>query len=336
MVGNYMCNLNEIEGVDFYRGSKEIGVNQLGDFLYSPLEELILFNRDARLNSSNPFLEDPRRKNLYQDVQSHVRNTKGFSAFLYFGGGKRELFEVKPRTNFRDTLTKRPNIIFLAGGNNNTLVLREARNYEGNPLVYSDAKSFFKKNYAGNYSSGEEDSFKNKVFSIPEPGLILALEQIHKTLGIPRIIPKFKVLDANEANLYYLRNSLLSIQDGPFNSESLIFYEGVLNGLGLMDVLDAQYAHYCLNDKGDVVNIDPDFFSYSSSLKHIDNYDWNHFKKNLRPFYPEIFSDSNLNKTRRKIIEETQEKLGDFTLLDFVPESFSQAPLSKRIKKEVL
>lgn len=116
----------------------------------------------------------------------------------------------------------------------------------------------------------------------------------------------------------YVRNSLLSVRDGHLNLNDFMQYSGILNGLGLMDVLDNQYEHYCLNGKEAIVNIDPDFFAFTKSQKHVANYDWRMFKKTLRDEEVIHKIGTDLKSRRRNMIRKIKRRMKDKTLVDYL------------------
>ena len=340
MTKGYRCPLNNVEGAHFFRASNEVSLKEINNLFYSGLDPLINLNRSITQKYSSKGTPAPdhlesERDKLYQEIVEEVRNVKGLTTLLTFEDDSKEHFDLKARTNFRSELTKRPNIVYLTGGENETLVLREARNYGENPLVHKDARGKFSENYKENIplTVDEKNSASEPdIFSIPEPLLVLGLEQIHNDLDISRITPRIKVVGLDGNNLYYLRNTLMHIRDGPLSAEGLMNYQGTLNGLGLMDVLDNQIAHYCLNGDGTVVNIDPDFFAYTNSQKHIENFDLGSFKDEVGKECPEIKNRSNgFNKIRRVVLNNVLEKMGGLTLLDYISQNIKDSPILDKI-----
>ena len=178
----------------------------------------------------------------------------------------------------------------------------------------------------------QKDEIKDKdVCLITEPSLIFALEQIYKEDIVPRITPNLRILKGSKRNLWYLRNFLPSVRDSPLNMDEAMTYSGTLRGLGLMDTMDVDESHYCLDKKGEIVNIDPDFFCFTPHGGIIDNRDWVEFKDILNKIEKHHKISSNENKKRRKVYREIKKRMEGLTILDYFPENISSSPIFKNL-----
>lgn len=195
--------LDNLREAYFYKENEKVIPGEFIREIYNPLEELINLNREivCRRFKGECTSESKKRdaEKLHKEVKKEMIGKKGHALLVYDNGILH--FDIKSRTNFDETVTKKPNIVYLSG-DRNTLILREARTYD-NALVHGDARSEFKKNYKWNVPTDNKEWRKKKIqdndiFSVPEPRLVLGLEQIHNELDIRRIIPIFKVVDVHE------------------------------------------------------------------------------------------------------------------------------------------
>ncbi len=320
----------------FYRRGSVISPEDILEVFYSPLDELVSYNQSVVLEkrgSREPCFINKRREDLLMNFTKGVKDSGlGLTALLKFDNGMKRNFRIKPRTNFDEGLKKRPNIVYLEDENGNTLILREARDYEQDECVTKNCREVFRDHYRKDIPSNDlamrlKEVNKDDVVLVSEPSLILSLEQLYAEDVIRRITPHLKIAGASDNQIWYVRNFLPSIRDSHLDMSDLMSYVGTLHGLGLMDTMDSQVAHYCLNKKK-IVNIDPDFLTYTSNPKIIDNVDWGDFKSMIREL---LLSESKLlppecKKKRRETIRKVQERMGGSNLLGYLPMDLVSAP----------
>lgn len=328
----------KIREAHFYNKESEVTPKGIFEIFYSNLDELVEYNRslDSRRRKTMNIPTSELREDLFRNSTEKMRNSRfGLAALLHFDGGEKRSFQIKPRTNFDNTLKKRPNIVYLESEDgNNYLILREARNYEGDDFVKKQCRRELGKHYKPSISTKDlsekiDEIDKKDIISIPEPNLILALEQLYAENIVRRITPRLKITNATEDNIWYIRNFLPSIRDSPSSVECLMRYVGNLHGLGLMDKVDSQQPHYCINRKGRVVNIDPDFFAHTSNLPTVDSIDWGEFKFIMSDFLPDRNKSPEYIKQRRRIMSEVEERMSGSNFLQFVPSNLLDAPALK-------
>lgn len=121
-------------------------------------------------------------------------------------------------------------------------------------------------------------------------------------------------MDVDDNNLWYVRDFLPSLIDSSFDPDRLGRYLGSLNGLGLMDLIDGQASHYCLNRREDVVNIDPDFVTFTRSQDIVQRSDWADFVTRLPIFRPTWEEGEKVRTVRLQTIERVQRTLEDKNL----------------------
>jgi hypothetical protein len=331
------CSVAKVRETCFTRRGSEVSPKEIFEDFYSSLDDLIEFNvsEDLKSRRQSNFEEivDKERKSLYADCLSNFSDlASGYSAFFVLDNNERVNFRVKPRTNFERGLKKRPNIIQLDSKDYSKLILREAREVDESVLVAKIARSRFGEKFKGNLVSGDMDDEKlnigNKdVVLVPENQLLLALEQIYAEGIMGRVTPKINIMDADEKNIWYIRNFLPSAADTFFDLPKFMMYSGRLNGLGLMDVIDNQSVHYCNSSDGNVIHIDPDFFAYTPNANIVDQADFGVFSSYVEKasgFIDRLDKDN--KKIRSGKIREVRERLNGATLLDYLPRNIFNSP----------
>ncbi len=335
-------DIKKIKEIEFIKKKSKISLKDIIETLYSPLDELAKNNCKTAMKYKNRIDIDTRwyneqAKKSLEDAMIEVNSaSQGLFAKIYFDNGVKKISRIAPRTNLEPELKKRPNIVYLIGNGNKQIILREARGKKADALDIKKMRFLFERKYREdinpkNIFSQRNEINKKDVCLIPEPSLILALEQIYKEGIAPRITPNLKILGKEENHIWYLRNFLPSVRDSPFNMDIAMTYSGTLRGLGLMDVMDFNEAHYCLDQKGEIVNIDPDFFCFTPHGGIIDNRDWVEFKDILNKIEKHHKISSNENKKRRKVYREIKKRMKGSTILDYFPENISSSPIFKNL-----
>ena len=344
-------NAEEVREIHFYRRGSEVRPSEIVATLYSQLDKLAAMNEDVALSRSYKG-EAERLRRHYEDaaevfigaIEQVKQAGVGLAARISFNQGQARDFRVVPRTNMKVALKKRPNIVYLVDENDGTLILREARDDRNERLKRTHSKVVFKKHYRGEANSKSDLAALGKledadVVGIQEPGLVLALEQVYAEKVAPRVTPHMRVVGTSNEWMWYLRNFLPSLGDSSVDIKQLLTYNGTFNGLGLMDVLDAQHAHYCINSGGSVVNIDPDRIVWTPSRRQVDNHDWNCFKgifgdTKQDHYMPALRLNSAANPLRNEAMQRVQKALGDSTLLDYLPLSIRGAPAINALRAD--
>ncbi len=338
----------QLRELHFYRGDQEINPGEIVQELYSPLKPLIDLNikRHEIVKGANKEQRDRKSgesifKGLLEKYSNESRVAVGdykdndFSARAHFNDGSKSEFRVLPRTNFSDYSLKTPNIFFLRDENDNQLVLREARKYDFEGYMGKFVLKQLQDTHRRKVHFEVPESVKrNEMVVIPEPKLVLALEQLNEEETIKRITPRMRLLGIEDDKLWYVRNFLPPLRDTSMDIEKLTTYVGTLHGLGLIDAVDSQVAHYCINQKGRVVNIDPDFLAYTSHYNTLHNLDWNDFRKRLDEMVVTKSQVEEIKQGRKKQMRSLHERMGGKTLLDHLPEKLSESSAIDFLKTE--
>lgn len=347
-------NVGGIKSMSFdYRG-KKTSPAEVFDIIYSPFDDLIGTMRDVVYKNTNQN-SSQRRMRLYGSTSSDLpvdeldkrsnfakrksfENAEGLVALVHFTDGRRESYNITPRTNYDPTQLKRPNIVYLqCPSQNQTLMLREARTYGEDKLALQRLTGAYKPHFKGDLIPNKKQSTyqdKNKISFVSEPFLTMALEQLRLSGIGSRITPKVRLVDADNQRAWFVRDFIPSINDSPVRDEDIGRYFGTLNGLGLMDFFDCNVPHYCMQS-GDVVNIDPDYICHTASKGIISNI-WGETRQALLNPLKESKLNVNVdinkvNHARMKAIETTQQQLGGKSLLDFIPTSLTEARITEHI-----
>lgn len=354
-MGSANCSdVANVREVSFNYHGQEITPANVFDVLYSPFDNVIQMNRNAASKVAAP--NHKMRMGHYslsaddsaiQRESDKAKNesfehSHGLAAILRFDNGKREKFSIAPRTNYDPTQMKRPNILYLECPElTQTFMLREARTYEGDPFPTQRVASSYKKHFRDiSVSSLPGTNLdKNDVVFVPEPYLILALEQLRLSGIGKRVTPSVRWLGSDKSKAWIIRNFLPSINDAPVREDALGSYFGTLHGLGLIDLIDSNPQHYCRQGKS-VVNVDPDFMVYTSPDSGIVASAWGDTKRIL--FSPTKgeekllvnFPADKMTPHRTAAIDEIKRQLEGRSFLDYIPASLSDAPVLKQIGLE--
>ncbi|MFO8015993.1 MAG: hypothetical protein R6U32_02730 [Candidatus Woesearchaeota archaeon] len=269
--------------VSFRYQGERIGPEAVFEVLYNGLESLIEYNKQNRLAGGNR----RKRRNQKGDNLSNKKNdsVSGYPeiyADVKFDDASRKTYHVEPRTNYeKKSIVKKPSIAYLVGEDGHVAIMREARKYSlddflgklinnnfGNKFDRDATRQFYEhQNDGQEKGEGNRTSIKcseRKTMYIPEPNLLSALESLYNDNRIKRLTPDFRVIDAGDEKMHYLRDFLPALVDVSMDYEKLGRYFGRLHALGLMENLDRQMIHYCLI--GDEVgNFDPDVMMHSEN-----------------------------------------------------------------------
>lgn len=338
---------NRMREVYFTSKGAESSAGAVFNSIYSSLDPLIAHNNVIALREGNLLYQAGQAKagfsrdaeNLFSDAMRKVSSLDhGAIMTVHFDDHSRKVYKIKPRTNFDPTLVKRPNVLYLESLDGDTKILREARSLDETaisiPLLERHAREQVQGKYKGLIYSGmvpsSSDCGRTDVFVLSENQLVMALEQIYAEGIADRITPKIDVVGASDSRVWYARDFLRSARDMSLNLGSFLNYEGTLNGLGLMDILDNQVEHYCLDSKGRVVNIDPDFWTFTKNSDIIDNHDWREFKRTIGGMRTSgQFIDDDARHKRTETARDVRKNLGTSTLLDYIPRRLADAPALK-------
>lgn len=334
MATNYL-RVERVREAHFYNQGIEVKPGEIIKYLYSPLDGLIGYNIRNFKSHKNPLVRDSlkrEREKMYDESKEKVETLgEGLSAKFYLDDCTKRDFQVKPRTNYEIDLGKRPNIIILEDEGENRFVLREARNYEGEEFSSRFCRMKLNPHYKAKISirdlakKSRKDQGKNIVL-FPESDLILSLEQLYAQDIVTRITPHIKIIGVEGNWLWYIRNFLDSIRDSHLDLNGLMKYVGTLHGLSLMDKIDSQVAHYCVNKGGKVVNVDPDFFTFTLNQEATYDLDWKgEFQKHMQELSVTKTRIEESKGMRNQVIRDVKNKMDGKTLLDYLPESLSNA-----------
>ncbi|PIO07669.1 hypothetical protein COU59_03100 [Candidatus Pacearchaeota archaeon CG10_big_fil_rev_8_21_14_0_10_34_12] len=320
--------------VRFFRQSDQVSPSEVFNLLYSPLDPLIDLNRKmgkrfSKIGYIGKRIMEERRESVYALCKRGVEEMVGeFSAEIISNNSKKEVYGIVPRTNYDYSAPKRPNII-LANNGCSQVVFREARTYSEDNYIAGKMRNIFKRKYKGQFPGEditEDDIKKRDIVFVPEPHLILALEDLALEGVASRITPKIKLIESQEDTLWYMRDFLPSLRDASFDAEKLGKHIGVFNGLGLMDVVDGQLVHYCLLRGGDIVNIDPDFVTFTKSKNLVQNIDWPDFKEMVPKLFATGDQFERVKRIRNDVLDEIKNKLKNSTFLSRVPQNLRDHP----------
>jgi len=168
------------------------------------------------------------------------------------------------------------------------------------------------------------------VYFVPESKLLLGLEGIYSRGISKRITPEIKIIDSKNNDFWYLRKFLPSVRDSSFDESQLGKYNGIFNGLGLIDAMDNQLEHYCIRD-GRVIHIDPDYITYSTNPGFGNQTDLNALKET----FPGLFSGLKGIRLKEKRQEEMRcvcDKLGGQKFHEYIPDKINDSPFLSELK----
>ena len=96
-------------------------------------------------------------------------------------------------------------------------------------------------------------------------------------------------------------------------------------------------THYCIGVNGPVVNIDPDFMTYSDHSSNVDNFSWKVLGNLVGSpdFIPEKLSLED-RKKRTAVKSETRSKMDSDTILDYLPLDLRESRALENISVENL
>ncbi|VVB79933.1 Uncharacterised protein [uncultured archaeon] len=313
-----------LTAIEFYKEGKILSVSGLFKGLYSSLDPLIAFNSSIHNIYADPNASerDAERASLCSDVQARLAEPSGVSAIAYFDTGKRELFEVRRRTNFLRSVSKYPNVFLLASQHGIQFAVREARTYDKEYISPKQMRGAFPCSRPDLYPAvfpkdGQKPLGDKELAFIPEPKLVLGLESFAMdNANIPRVIPDFNLIHASTDSITYLREFLPSGRDFPLSLEAIGKYFGTLHGLGLTDEVDFQEVHYCLGRDNSVVNIDPDFVGFTPFENVLHN-SWGRAK---RKFTLANLAGGLAQSSRNATFRSMREKFGNRAFLKYIPE----------------
>lgn len=323
--------ISSVKKASFYRKNSEISPSEIFKELYSPLEELIAFNRRNELKPprKNFSQYDPNIKSEFDPEKiENIRDTIRKIRFPYLvkietEDGKKVDCKIEPRTNFNNSLLKTPNIVYLSFGGDSPLILRGALDRDEEEVFEKHARKFFGSKYKGKLDSSSKMGHSD-VYFIPEPKLLLGLEGIYSRGISHRITPEIRIVESNENNFWYLRKFLPSLRDSSITESHLGRYHGIFNGLGLIDVMDDQIEHYCVRD-GKVIHIDPDYITYSTNPGFGNQTDLSELKKNFFNFFSGA-GGIRLKEKRQEEIRSVAEKFGRNKFHEYVPNKLKESP----------
>ena len=319
---------------------------QVFQIFYQGLEPLIKANikavqkKDIRRSPTSRKYSDSKLEEEAREL--HRKWLKEFpeeeaSAEVIFDDKTRMNYSLKKRTNFDLTLVAPPSIIYMQdAADESRAVLREARTYNPREWVSKLGCRRFGKLF--DIPASEQFYFDDKeelkvpedkrsVIYIPEPHLLLALEDLYQ-LHFPRITPEIHVIDAEDKTLWYIRRLLPTLVNSEFDFRKLARYYGASHALGLMEMLDRQVVHYC-SLRNRVVNYDPDVITHTRKITILaqkditdlmENLDWDSEKYNLH-VYPEN------KKEFRGISEDARTRLGEA--------GFNQETIFGKLRKKI-
>lgn len=354
---NFMAiKIENIRELQFFRRGEEVAPAEIFETVYFSLDALIEHNqRRNHVTSRIGMAELPDSSETFDRLTNRAaeairkeRETNTFIALATLDSGEKERLVVSPRTNYHASLAKRPNIVHLLCPENSApILLREARVYDGkvSERVKKLCWSWFKDHYRGvvtdfQSDQNQKDNVSEKrridVLSVPEPFLILGLEQAYLENVANRVTPKVKVVGADKDRLWYIRPFLPSVRDTSVEPKQITGYFGLLHGLGLVDNLDSDIAHYC-HEEGNVVNIDPDFMAHSSHPVLIEHQAWVPVKnaKEWNGITPAGYLASKESRNlRTQIMENVARtlKAKSATFLDYLPKDLTSAPALKALQ----
>jgi hypothetical protein len=317
------------------------------NFFYEPLNGLIEHNSNWLAERSNltpkkiekrtelgmripgEGKDEETAKELFQEAIGEIRKrSTTIDARIMFdtqdGRVKTATYRVEPRTNFDFTPFKLPSIVYLTPleSQDSRFVIREARSH--NTLEPAQLKGMgiyrnkFKKIPLAETSPKD-------VILLPEPALVLGLEDLYLQQGVKRITPPLKFLGVNQESLWYIRDFADLVRDVHLDPSELMRFLGTLNGLGLMDDIDGNSAHYSFNGS-EIVHIDPDFFTYTQTDRNIEHFSWPNTKQDLLDKMG-LRVDRDLQGIRREQMERTKIDLGTNTIRSVLPTDIMNAPI---------
>ena len=341
MKNRLINKVRNIREAHFYRQGSEVSAAEIFKEIYAPLAPLVVQNKKILSKVKNSLynsldIEEQRVEVLEKQARGEMESKNyGIMAKVSLHTGETINYTVKPRTNFTASLLKFPNVLYLYSDESSPMILRESVDRGESPSFNLRAKQYFGKRYAGPVNLEDKTSLgRTDVVSIAEPNLMLALEHIYFGQVAPRITPSFKIVDFSDKHMWYLREFLPSFRDSSCPNTSLFDYNGVLNGLGLMDSIDTQFAHYCV-DNNQVVNIDPDFITYTKSQDLINQVDFGEFKKIIADEkIDNKFINPDLNQRRFSLINQTQANLRGNSFLDYLHSDISKSPMFDSLRTE--
>src|SRR3989344_216107 len=308
-----------------------INPEEIFNLFYKGLEQLVETNiRASKKNHKHRSLAAPVFDN-YKNTKEAEESEKivkqwiryfpkeKVTAQITFDNNSKRRFTLRKRTNFNASILKLPSVIYLHGEDGSRAILREARTYSIDDVIAKIAcRKFgidFDPKTSRQFQANDNETKvslpqrKDNIIYIPEPQLLVALEQLYNS-NFPKITPEIFVVSSLDNKLWYIRDLLPTLVNTEFDFEKLGRYFGAMHSLGLMDSIDRQIIHYC-TIKGHLVNFDPDIIMHTRKLSTLTQKDFDDLveklqeekdKYNLHVFDEEI-------RKLRKASEETRIKL---------------------------
>lgn len=338
MVENLCCKVDSIRNISFYKYNSEKSPREIFSEIYAPLEEVIKLNQKREMSQKQrgayKYCFQPERA-IEEEMVYEARDRIKQSSYPYIAkigleNGNIVTYRINPRTNFSDSLLKTPNIVYLSQERNSPpIILREGLDRGQEEIFEKNARKTFGTKYHGKL---KKDSKLNpsEVYFIPEPRLLLGLEEVYSREIAKRITPEIKIVDSKENNLWYLRGFLPSFRDSSIEDSQLGKYHGILSALGLIDSLDNQLEHYCL-EGGNIVQIDPDYLVYSINHSFGNQTGFESFKNTFPDFFNR-FKGKKIKEKRQQEINAILEKMDGDAFHNYIPENISDSSSFQRLK----
>tara|TARA_Y100000310_G_scaffold345838_1_gene470963 strand:- start:11085 stop:12212 length:1128 start_codon:yes stop_codon:yes gene_type:complete len=356
-----------------YQGT-DIPAEQIFQTMYQDLEPLVDSNvsfqnmgssrryramRDGRSGHKS----DPSER-LISDWTKTLPEVGEFQADVTFDDGTTTTYDIGERKNFDKGILKLPSIVYLVSEDGTQVILREARRYPLDGIVKKQAIKHFGNRFdikaSDQYEKSDElvteederqaetdlliPSKDNQVMYVPEPQLLLALEQIYQDFdgNISRLTPEMAIVDSQEDKLWFVREYLPDMMNSQFSTEKVGQYIGTLHALGLMEIMDRQLIHYCLFKQG-LVNYDPDFMTHTRNTIMLTQRDTESFLQELKSnnhqgaihLEDEDFKD--MRKRASRLMEELDQKgINRKTIYDYLSKSIDieSVPFIPNLKQD--
>ncbi|MGM5488730.1 MAG: hypothetical protein ACQESG_07305 [Nanobdellota archaeon] len=252
--------------MELYLEGKPATYGELFEAFYQPLNRLIDYNNLSHLSLGWGQARTPDSREQANLKNEWFSQVKHIDAIARFEG---EELRVKPRTNFAPSAPKRPNILHLKDEHGTRYILREARTYDTDYLQRRFAER------VESYPALSEFSFdfssyntyqrppEDVLYPVSEPALIRHLHSFDT-----RIAPPLTILEDNGI-MYFLRDFYPVLEDSSLDLQVVAEHLARYHSLGLVDLIDRDVRHYCLDDSL-MYNYDLDFQVITSSQRAIN------------------------------------------------------------------
>lgn len=335
MLENPCNDVNKIEEISFYKHNTQVTPEELFSDIYSPLGEIISSNVQKEMTrKKDPYARftifNEKDLELINSSKNQIRQKSlQYLCKIGYKSGKKINYNIDPRTNY-GLLLKQPNIVYLSRKGVPPMILREGVDRENEPIFTRTARKKFKNKYKGKINEESNPKF-SEVYFIPEPKLLLGLEEIYSRNIVNKITPTIRAVDSKNNNLWYIRNFFPSVRDSSVEESQIGDYHGRLNGLGLIDVLDNQMEHYCVQSKK-MIHIDPDYICYSINPNFGNQTDLKEMKNMFPGVFSNLYGNDVAMKRRQEKILSIQKKMGDKKFHEYVPKNVTDSPSYEDLK----